>query len=1017
MYTVVDAALARLATSQSSEDGAEWPDLTAADGPGRVPGWRAWLRRRWSQPEFAAAVTTASPDLARRVVAVCAGEEQRVKRVRSAVISVLRYQLRATGRATPFGRFAGVAPAHFDTQAQVRLGGEHHRVHRADAVFIHRLLAELHACPELVARLPVVANGTAFVRGDRLVLGVRAADAPAVGQHRGEPAEVSVRYTPALAAILHAARERVCVNELAARLTEQFPSAARSSISMMLATLCQQRILISSLVPPMTATNPLAYLCSVLREVAAAELPAAAAILDRLEAARAALAEPEPTTSIATPAVAEAMPDVDVRVDAEITLPTLVAAETVRAAHLLTRLTPHPAGTSAWQDYHHRFLERYGLGGAVPLLELVADGGLGYPAGYRDSPLPSTPARASHRDTALLALAQNAALHRRVEVDLDEQTMTALETENPSRAPHSASTELAVRVHAHDLAALEAGEFQVVVTGAFRAAGTTSGRFLDLLDPAELARMNAAYRSVPPLQQGAVRVQVSGPPMYVDTENVARAPQVLDQQLVIGEHPSTGAALTPRELLVVADKHQLYLWSVPHQQVVEPVLFSAVEFTRYAHPLLRLCAEITGARTAACGPFSWGAAADLPFLPRLRSGRVVLTRARWRLDTTDLPDASAPWERWSAAVTAWRQTSMVPAQVEIGAGDQRLRVDLDEPSHLYLLRAQLTRHGHAVLTEGPPTGALDWIGGRAHEVIVPLASTQPSATPPVRATPRPRAPEQEHLPGAGNWLFCTLAVPAARHTAVLTGQLPELLSTWERPPPWWFLPYRDPEDHLRLRIHHAPGEFGTVAERVGAWAAELRRSGVISTARLDTYHPETGRYGHGPVLAAAESVFVADSAAALAHRSTTAAAGLDPRTLTAASLLDAATAFTGSLSEADTWLRSTVTAPEAASPRPTYTEALQLADPTNQHQAVRGLPGGEKLLAAWQRRRTALTAYRTALTVHGGPDPTTVLSALLHVHCIRVNGIDPSTERGAHRLARAAARSHTTRTRTPKDAP
>ncbi|MGH3930563.1 MAG: thiopeptide-type bacteriocin biosynthesis protein, partial [Pseudonocardiaceae bacterium] len=105
-----------------------------------------------------------------------------------------------------------------------------------------------------------------------------------------------------------------------------------------------------------------------------------------------------------------------------------------------------------------------------------------------------------------------------------------------------------------------------------------------------------------------------------------------------------------------------------------------------------------------------------------------------------------------------------------------------------------------------------------------------------------------------------------RQAAVLITHLPGLLSTWHSPPQWWFIRYQDPEPHLRLRIRlRSADAFGQAAQRVGAWAAGLRRRGLIGQVQLDTYYPETGRFGAGAAMAAAEWVFATDSAAAIAQ--------------------------------------------------------------------------------------------------------------------------------------------------------
>lgn len=91
---------------------------------------------------------------------------------------------------------------------------------------------------------------------------------------------------------------------------------------------------------------------------------------------------------------------------------------------------------------------------------------------------------------------------------------------------------------------------------------------------------------------------------------------------------------------------------------------------------------------------------------------------------------------WVEGVAQWRRRAIVPDAVYLGADDRRIRLDLAEPAHLHLLRSELDRHEHATLHEAPNSDAFGWFDGRAHEIIVPLASTSKPGWPPVprRAT-------------------------------------------------------------------------------------------------------------------------------------------------------------------------------------------------------------------------------------------------------------------------------------------
>jgi len=170
LYRFVDAALARVAALPSGMEVPPWPDLTGSKSE-HVAQWRRWLEQVWAQDAFASAVEVASPALAHRVREVCAGREQRVRQVRRAVVSVVRYLLRMRSRATPFGLFAGVASARFGPELRLHYGEEHHAVARGDTEWLVGVITCLERCPELRCRLPVMRNNLCFVRDGRLVVG------------------------------------------------------------------------------------------------------------------------------------------------------------------------------------------------------------------------------------------------------------------------------------------------------------------------------------------------------------------------------------------------------------------------------------------------------------------------------------------------------------------------------------------------------------------------------------------------------------------------------------------------------------------------------------------------------------------------------------------------------------------------------------------------------------------------------------------------------------------------------
>ncbi|MEU3982041.1 lantibiotic dehydratase [Streptomyces sp. NPDC026672] len=1004
MYHVIDASMIRVSAFSLTNPVSAWPTVSANGGIDPAHS-QAWIEKVWTD-DTRAAIELAAPALADGVSRVLARTVHRPRAVRT-VTSLMRYLLRMRYRATPFGLFAGPAPLRLGPTVRVRFGTAHRAFASADAEWLRNIITGLELDPNVLRHLRVIADPTCTVRGTRITINHQPGP--------DGPTTTTLRRTRAAEKALSLAQFPTTVGDIVDKLHAEYPNTPAETITAMVGDLVKHRVLLSSLHAPMTSTDGLAHLLEQLERIGAASLlPAVPALrrvhrilgrhdhaaprAQRVLRAQATTAMTE-LSSLAGPSLA-----VNLRPHCDVVLPESVAREAEAALQAIARITPFPYGTPAWSDYRTRFLERYSMGTVVPLRDLTdPDTGLGFPVGYRGTVFERPVLATSLRDEYLLTLAQNAALDHRLTVDLTEEDITALSVGEPSQVP--AHIELCFTVLAQTRKELDEGRFNLSVVGLSLTAGTTTGRFLTTLEPTDRNRVTAAYAALPTLTEGAERAQVSGPPLKIPTYNVSRAPAVVPAMLSLGEY-NPNATLELDDLGVFADSTRLYLTQLSTGQLLEPAVMNAVELSNATHPLIRFVCELHRSHCAILIPFAWGAASSLPFLPEIRVGRTVLAPARWRLHDRDLGNGP----NWMSALMNWRIRYGVPRTVYVGSDDRRLRLDLDVPAHQYLLHTEVRRHGTAVLQAAPADSLFGWIG-RAHEVTMAFASDQPPARPgcpPAAIHSRATA----RLPGASASAYLKVYGNADRASEVLTSHLPRLLGDFgeNAPSDIWFVRYADPDSHIRLRLKlPAAAAFGEAAQRIAAWASELIGEGLIQRVQWDTDSPETGRYGAGTVLEAAERYFTADSAAALAQI-VLPIADSDRPALTAASMVDIATGFLGSPAAGWTWLTNNFLKNEGnTAPRAVQALAVQLsADPDTVASTLREVPQGTHMASAWALRRKHLSAYRQALE-NAGHDPVGVLPSLLHMHHNRAVGIDPSAEAACRRLARTAALSWTTR--------
>ncbi|MCM9083182.1 lantibiotic dehydratase [Streptomyces spororaveus] len=976
LYRHTQALMVRATTHPGTGVPASDVDLSGPGGPERG---RAWLAAVGEHPQARQALEAASPVLSAQTTALLTAPVPSEKEVRRLVHSTAAYLLRWQGRATPFGYFAGVASARTGTTLQALWGPGHRAVLRPDAVWLGAVTDQLASHAGIRERLLVVANPAACARGGRIAGPGRT---PADGL---SPLEVSVAATGPVRTALAAATAPALFPDVAKAVAADYPHADNESVHGLLVQLLEHGVLLSVLDATATAADPLAQL-RTLTDPAVTPGPLLA-----------------PTAEV-TGSTSPSWPDTVL--DAQVTIPAGVLSEAESAASVLARLSPYPFGNPAWRDFHQRFRQTYGAGAAVPVVELVGDGGLGFPPGFLGSDRPNPARMLSARDEAFLALAQQAALDGAREVALTEPLLASLAVVDADELVPPPSVELAFQLYADDADAVRRGRFELWLTSAARPSSSMAGRFADLLPELDAAALAAALAG----PAGPLPAQLVFPARRRRSSNVIRTLRLLEYTISLG-WPEPGPGSIPLDdLAVTCDARHLYLIRSSTGQVIEPRVLHALEPRVQTSPLARFLAEVAGARRTVWRLPDWGAASRLPFLPRLRHGRTVLAPARWLLAASLLPGPAAARSVWEGAFASWRDRQRVPARVVLAETELRLPLDLDLPLHRELLRARLDRAGEVEVREAPspaPGSTSPSAGGfmgRAHEFLTVLHATAPTPAPAGPAVPA----AIQQMPGVSRMVCAHLHVHPARQDEVLTEHLPRLLDGWSPAPGWWFTrhhdashPYRDRPLVLNLHLDGVAA-WGQAAERLGTWADELRGLRLASRLDLVAYRPQDGRYGRGAAREAAERVFAADSGAALAQIAYATRTGLPAQSVTAASLADLATAFAPCPADGWAWLVAAL--PRESGPVDAalirYVRAL-----TAPGAAWRDDPDAAAMAGAWAARADALAAYRNTLAEQR--EPMTVLRSLLHLHHVRALGGGPDAERVTHRLARTAALPHT----------
>ncbi|WP_330453410.1 MULTISPECIES: lantibiotic dehydratase family protein [unclassified Streptomyces] len=811
------------------------------------------LKSLTDDPLLMEAVELANPALADSAVA----DPQALspKALRSTVLAMNAYAARLSGRATPYGVFAGVARASYTGPARAELGPlDAHRKHvRPDAGWLARRATELSCRAGLQPAVGLTTNPLVRLRAGRAAITAPGDLATETGR---APREAAVRLTPPVRAVLDAARAGTTGAEAVRAAVRA--GATEHAAARLLTSLVKARFLLSGLQPTHLG-DPLGDLTARLEALGASEAEPLRALAGRLRryaseplGARGRRARPGAAATAPEPP-----PHVDTLLDARVDVGPLVRQEAEQAALVLARL----AGPSPGRALHTYLVRRYGTGRSVPLRELEDA------LDHLEADPP--PAENRARDAALVDAYAAALRSGSPEVELTDDLLDAVAPADDGLLPHD--FDLYALICAPDTSSLDTGDFRLVLRGvpAAAGAGNALARFADAMGPPGRSALAGIRRAVDETalagaEPGAVTADLVFQPLPADALNVARVTRTRAHRIAVNTVDEDGAytLIDPARISLHATPERVVVWADDLDREVAPLPASALSPHFTAPPAARVLAMAAAGRRAPA-PFDWGPLRDAGRLPRLRRGRTVYVPQSWRLPLPRDAARSDDRER-ERRFARWRGEHGVPRHVMLADSDRGIPLDLDDPLDRLWLHS---RPGGSVLLQEIDPDAAGWLtsgqGPHLAECVFPMVRT---AQAPHRPSHSLREPACAAEPIGGRHLRLTLTGPPAGLGAVLDGLARGPLSG---------LP-----GGIRCFHTHTPDGSGLdlvlgAAEEVGRERA-LRRvyeeiahhrtDGPAPTVSVHEYRRDAGFGGAVLFPEEAEAWAEADSSAALAVR-------------------------------------------------------------------------------------------------------------------------------------------------------
>lgn len=832
---------------------------------------RRYLRDLIARPEIVEALFLATPALAE----IVERWRQDPAIAHDVELSLARYLARMAGRCTPFGLFSAVSTGTVGTTTSLFVASqaEYQRRTRVDNDFLFALVEELARQPAIRASLRYRPNSSLYSVAGRL----RYAQARLAGRERTYHL-VSVDATPYLVNTLERARAGARQTELADALVADDLDVTSADAAAYIEELVAAQILAPDLGIAVTGSEPIDAVIDQL------ETGGGDNIAGRLRDVRAAIKRVD-ARGVGTPTrvyvdIAETLRQLPVtpelgrlfQVDAVkpavATLAPGVVKRVARAIESLQRVQRTPA--TSLDHFRAAFVDRY-EGREVPLVEVLdEDCGIGFESdtgpGSAGAPLleglsfpGGQPDEGVHWG-AFERYMLDRLLEHRDEIELGEEDLKRLETRVPVRLPDAFHAMFRLQGNSERpqiLFEAASGPSGVRLFGRFCHASADIDRIVrDHLRAEQALRPDAIFAEVIHLNEGRIG-------------NVVCRPVLRDYEIpFLGlsgapEHQQ----LAPDDLLVSV-RDRIVLRSRRLGREVVPRLSTAHNFRLRSLPIYRFLCALQDTTTIT---WSWSALASSARLPRVRIGDVIVQRATWNLRSREIAPVTNAVRtgkpaQIAAAVDEIRDRMRLPRHVVISDGDNELPIDLDNPLLMQVFADEVSGRTHATLKEQFPAPDASPVRGPegtfANELVVPFTRRGASVAPAVIA-PLPRV--RRSFPPGSSWLYAKLYTGVATADRVLREAIaPVVRAARADITQWFFVRYRDPDEHVRVRFAGHPSALTSrVLPMLVAAIEPVRLDGTVSKVQFDTYERETERYGGDAGIELVEQLFCIDSEAVL----------------------------------------------------------------------------------------------------------------------------------------------------------
>jgi thiopeptide-type bacteriocin biosynthesis protein len=308
------------------------------------------------------------------------------------------------------------------------------------------------------------------------------------------------------------------------------------------------------------------------------------------------------------------------------------------------------------------------------------------------------------------------------------------------------------------------------------------------------------------------------------------------------------------DLLVGIEADKIILWSRKLDKQVSPRLTTAHNYNLTTLPVYKFLCDLQNQDSYQPG-WHWGVLENRPFLPQVRYGRFILSKARWILKRSEIKNSlNDKDEELLSAFTCVRKKRELPRYLQLTKSENELLLDLENIYCVRILLAEFNKSDSVTLVEFIETPDQCWIksmeGNHTGEFIVAFSKIKKERNElsPTIQTMIHNLELRRVFPVGSEWLsariYCGVTIGEKILTHVLRPLANDLLSK-KLIDKFFFLRYYEEGYHIRIRFHNADKKdfWVEVISTLQEALQPFRDDRTVHDVQFETYRRELERYG------------------------------------------------------------------------------------------------------------------------------------------------------------------------------